>query len=84
MYSQTTNRKFYGPYIDPFHKFDTSLSHMLNGLFINCDIRLISSYLTHITPPPHLDIRLANTNIAAYIENTHQEMLWNNHFKFHI
>ena len=31
-------RKFYGRRTDLVHKFDTSLSHMLNGLFTNCDI----------------------------------------------
>ena len=31
-------RKFYVRHIDLVHKFDTSVSHMLNGLFTNCDI----------------------------------------------
>ena len=35
---QTTFRKFYGRHSDLVHKFDTSVSHMLNGLFNNCDI----------------------------------------------
>ena len=42
---QTTFRKFYGRHTDLVHKFDTSVSHMLNGLLTNCDIWLVSSYL---------------------------------------
>ena len=44
---QTTFRKFYGRHTDLIHKFDTSVSvsHMLKGLFTNCDTRLVSSYL---------------------------------------
>ena len=34
---QTTFRKLYGRHT-PVHKFDTSVSHMLKGLFTNCDI----------------------------------------------
>ena len=35
---QTTFRKFYGRHTDLVNKFDTSVSHMLNGLFTNCII----------------------------------------------
>ena len=35
---QTTFRKFYGRHTDLVHKFDTSESYMLDGLFTNCDI----------------------------------------------
>ena len=35
---QTTIRKCYGRHTDLVNKFDTSVSLMLNGLFINCDI----------------------------------------------
>ena len=45
---QTTFREFYGRHTDLVHKCDTSVSHMLNGLFTNCDIRLVSSYLVWI------------------------------------
>ena len=34
---QTTFRKLYGRHIYLVHKFDTSVSHMLNGLLTNCD-----------------------------------------------
>ena len=34
----STFRKLYGRHTDLVHKFDSSLSHMLNGLFSNCDI----------------------------------------------
>ena len=37
--------KFYGRHADLLHKFDTFVSQMLNGLFTNCDIWLVSSYL---------------------------------------
>ena len=30
----------FGGHTDPVHKFDTSLSHILKGLFTNCDIWL--------------------------------------------
>ena len=40
---QTTFRKFYGRHTNLIHKFDTSVSHMLNDLFTDCDIRLVSS-----------------------------------------
>ena len=36
---QATFRKFYGRHTDLVHKFNTSVSHMLKGLFTNCDIR---------------------------------------------
>ena len=44
---QTTFRKFCGRHIYLIHKFDTSVSHnsMLNSLFTNCGIWLVSSYL---------------------------------------
>ena len=42
---QTTFWKFYGRHTDLLHKFDTFVSHILNGLFTNCDIGLVSSYL---------------------------------------
>ena len=45
---QTTFRKFYGRHTDLVHKFDTSVSHMLNGMFTKCDIRLVSSYFGQI------------------------------------
>ena len=35
---QTTFRKFYGRHRDLVHKFDTSVSNMLNDLFTDCDI----------------------------------------------
>ena len=35
---QTSFRKFYGRHTDLVHKFDTSVSHILHGLFTNCDI----------------------------------------------
>ena len=35
---QTTFRKYYSPHTDLVHTFDTSVSHMLNGLFTICDI----------------------------------------------
>ena len=35
---QTPFRKFDGRHTDLVHKFDTSVSHMLNGLFTNWDI----------------------------------------------
>ena len=41
---QTTLRKLYGRHTDHVNKCDTSVSHMLKGLFINCDIWLASSY----------------------------------------
>ena len=31
-------RKVYGRHTDRVNKFDTSVSHMLKGLFTNCDI----------------------------------------------
>ena len=42
--NQTTFRKFNGRHIDLIHKFDTSVQHMLNGHFTNCDIGLVSGY----------------------------------------
>ena len=33
-----TSNYFYGYHTDLVHKFDTSVSHMLNGLFTSCDI----------------------------------------------
>ena len=39
---QTTFRKFYG-HTDFLHTCDTSVSHLLKGLFTKCDIWLISS-----------------------------------------
>ena len=36
--NQTTFRKFNGRHTDLIHKFDTSVQHMLNGHFTNCDI----------------------------------------------
>ena len=41
---QTTFRNFYGRHTDLVHKFDKSVSHMLNGLFTNCDIWLVSIF----------------------------------------
>ena len=35
---QATFRKFYGRHTDLVHQFDTSVSHMLNGLFTNSNI----------------------------------------------
>ena len=35
---KTTFRKFYGRHTDLVHKFDTSVLHMLNGLFTSCDM----------------------------------------------
>ena len=35
---QTTFRKFYGRHTDLVNKFNTSVSHMLNDLFTDCDI----------------------------------------------
>ena len=35
---QTTFRKLYGRHTYLVHKMDTSVSHMLKGLLINCDI----------------------------------------------
>ena len=43
----TTFRKFYGHQTNLVHKFDT-VSHMLKGLFTNCDIWLVSSYFLWI------------------------------------
>ena len=40
---QTTFRKFYGRHTDLVHKFDTSVSYMLNDLFTDCAIWLVSS-----------------------------------------
>ena len=40
---ETSFRKFYGHHADLVHQFDTSVSHMLNGLFTNYNI--VSSYL---------------------------------------
>ena len=37
--------KFCGRHTDLVHKFETTVSHMLNGLFTNCDICLVSSYV---------------------------------------
>ena len=34
----TTFRKLYGRHADLVHKFDTSVSHMLKGLFTNCEL----------------------------------------------
>ena len=36
--SRTTFRKFYGRHTDLVHQFDTSVSHMFNDLFTDCDI----------------------------------------------
>ena len=36
--SRTTFRKIYGRHTDLVHKFDTSVSHMFNELFTDCDI----------------------------------------------
>ena len=41
---QTTFRKFYGRHTDLVQKCNTSVSHMLKCLKINCDTRLIFSY----------------------------------------
>ena len=41
--SQTTFRKFYGHHTDLVHKLHTSVSHMFNDLFTDCDIWLVSS-----------------------------------------
>ena len=38
---KTTFRKFYGRHTDLVYKFDTSVSHILKGLFTNCDIWLV-------------------------------------------
>ena len=43
----TTFRKFHC-HTDIVHKFDTSVSHMLKGLFNSCDIWLVSSYFVYI------------------------------------
>ena len=40
---KTTFRKLYGRHTDLVHKFDTSVSHTLNGLFTNCDTWLVSN-----------------------------------------
>ena len=40
---QSTLWKFYGRHIDLVHKFDTYVSHMLKGLFTNCNTWLLSS-----------------------------------------
>ena len=42
---QTTFRKFYGRHT--WSKFDTSVPHMLKGLFTNCDVWLVSRYLVN-------------------------------------
>ena len=36
--SRTTFRKFYGRQTNIVHKFDTSVSHMFNDMFTDCDI----------------------------------------------
>ena len=41
---QATFRQFYGRHTHLVHKFDTSLSHMLEGLFTNCDTWLVSIF----------------------------------------
>ena len=41
--SRTTFRKFYGRHTYLVHKCDTSVSHMFNDLFTDCDICLVSS-----------------------------------------
>ena len=51
---QTTFWKFYGRHIYIGHKFDTSVSHMLKGLFTNCDIRLVSSNFVWIVDGCHM------------------------------
>ena len=35
---RTTFRKFYGHHTDLVHKLDTSVSHMFNDMFTDCDI----------------------------------------------
>ena len=48
MYLQTAillDPTIYGRHTELVHKYDTSVSHMLNGFFTNCDILLVSSYL---------------------------------------
>ena len=43
--------KFYGCHTDLVHKFVTSVSHMLKGVFTNCHIYLVSSYVIYIWFP---------------------------------
>ena len=38
-------RKLCGRHLYLVHKFDTSVSHMSDGLFANCDVWLVSSYV---------------------------------------
>ena len=59
----STFRKFYGHHKNLVHKFDTSVSHMLKGLFNNCDIWLVSSYFSESWRVPHLgqDMLFRNT-----------------------
>ena len=51
---QTTFQKFYGRHTDLVHKCDTSVSHMLNGLFTNCDIWLVSLFGGKSWRVPHV------------------------------
>ena len=44
---QTTFWKFYGRHTYLVYKFDTSVSHMLKGLFTNCDTWLVSLCCVH-------------------------------------
>ena len=51
---QTNFRKFYGRHTHLVHKFDTSVSHMLKGLFTNCDIWLVSLFGGKSWRVPHV------------------------------
>ena len=61
---QTIFRKFYGRHTDLVHKCDTSVSHMLNGLFTNCDICMVVISRNLLSPPPRIRARLRVRNRA--------------------
>ena len=71
---QTIFRKFYGRHTDLVHKFDTSLSHMLNGMFTKCDIWLVSSYFAWIVTGA-----TCGAGNAHSFRNTRFHSLWGVH-----
>ena len=69
---RTTFRKLYGLHTDLVHKFDTSVSHMLNDLF-NCDIGLVSRYFCCSS------WRVPRTGNAHSLRNTWFHCIWGVH-----
>ena len=73
-YSSRKIRLLFGNYmvVILLHKFDTSVSHMLKGLFTNCDICLVYSYICESWWVPHVGRKFSSgiTDFAPFGEFT--------------